>query len=87
MNVAMRVMKAARRLAWSVIPGSLVLGGIAGFAQKTHSGDSAVYRNPILYADYSDPDVIRDGEDYYLTSSSFNCTPGLPNLHSRNMVN
>ena len=45
------------------------------------------YRNPILCADYSDPDVIRDGEDFYLVSSSFNCTPGLPILHSRDLVN
>jgi len=43
--------------------------------------------NPILYADYSDPDVIRVGEDYYLTASSFNCTPGLPILHSEDLVN
>ena len=35
------------------------------------------YKNPVLYADYSDPDVIRVGEDYYLTSSSFGCLPGL----------
>ena len=34
------------------------------------------YKNPVLYADYSDPDVIRVGEDYYLTSSSFGCLPG-----------
>jgi beta-xylosidase len=45
------------------------------------------YRNPVLHADYSDPDVIRVGEDYYLTSSSFNCTPGLPILHSKDLVN
>lgn len=44
------------------------------------------YRNPIICSDYSDPDVIRHGEDYYLTSSSFNCTPGLPILHSRDLV-
>ena len=86
MNVAMRVMKAARRLAWSVIPGSLVLGGIAGFAQKTHSGDSAVYRNPILYADYSDPDVIRDGSNYYLVASTFHFVPGIPILQSTDLV-
>ena len=43
--------------------------------------------NPILYADYSDPDVIRVGEDFYLTASSFNCTPGLPILHSHDLVN
>jgi beta-xylosidase len=45
------------------------------------------YTNPILYADYSDPDVIRVGEDYYLVSSSFNTAPGLPILHSRDLVN
>lgn len=45
------------------------------------------YRNPVLYADYSDPDVIRVGDDYYMTASSFNETPGLPILHSKDMVN
>lgn len=45
------------------------------------------YRNPVLHADYSDPDAIRVGEDYYLVASSFNCTPGLPILHSRDLVN
>ncbi|HEX2862013.1 MAG TPA: glycoside hydrolase 43 family protein [Lacunisphaera sp.] len=45
------------------------------------------YRNPILHADYSDPDVIRVGPDYYLVSSSFTCVPGLPLLHSRDLVN
>ena len=45
------------------------------------------YRNPVLFADYSDPDVVRVGEDFYLTSSSFNCVPGLPILHSRDLVN
>ena len=45
------------------------------------------YRNPILFADYSDPDVARVGEDFYLTASSFNCVPGLPILHSRDLVN
>lgn len=29
------------------------------------------YRNPIINADYSDPDVIRVGNDYWMTSSSF----------------
>jgi len=45
------------------------------------------YRNPVIHADYSDPDVIRVGLDYYLTASSFHCFPGLPILHSRNLVN
>ena len=41
------------------------------------------YRNPVLNADYSDPDVCRVGDDYYMTASSFNCVPGLPILHSK----
>jgi beta-xylosidase len=45
------------------------------------------YRNPVLCADYSDPDVVRQGEDFFLTASSFNCSPGLPILHSRDLVN
>lgn len=50
------------------------------------NGDGT-YKNPILYADYSDPDAIRVGDDYYMTASSFNCIPGLPILHSKDLVN
>ncbi|HOK96094.1 MAG TPA: glycoside hydrolase 43 family protein [Anaerohalosphaeraceae bacterium] len=50
------------------------------------NGDGT-YKNPILYADYSDPDVIRVGDDYYMTASSFTCFPGLPILHSKDLVN
>jgi beta-xylosidase len=56
------------------------------FPWEADAGDGT-YRNPILHADYSDPDVIRLGDDFYLTASSFNCTPGLPILHSRDLVN
>ena len=45
------------------------------------------YKNPVLYADYSDPDACRVGEDFYMTSSSFNCLPGLQILHSKDLVN
>lgn len=45
------------------------------------------YKNPVLHADYSDPDVCCVGNDYYMTASSFNCIPGLPILHSNDLVN
>lgn len=45
------------------------------------------YRNPIIYADYSDPDVIRTGDDYWMVASSFTCMPGIPVLHSKDLVN
>ena len=52
------------------------------------NGDGT-YTNPVINADYSDPDVCvgPSGEDYYMTASSFQCTPGLPILHSRDLVN
>ena len=40
------------------------------------------YQNPILCADYSDPDIVRVGDDFFMVSSSFNHVPALPILHS-----
>ena len=74
----------------------LVLAGSLGTIGAASSGPSHVwisdngdgtYTNPILYADYSDPDIVRVNDDFYLTASSFNCVPGLPILHSRDLVN
>ncbi|MPR35199.1 glycoside hydrolase family 43 protein [Salmonirosea aquatica] len=45
------------------------------------------YKNPVLHADYSDPDACRVGDDYYMTASSFDAVPGLPILHSKDLVN
>ncbi len=52
------------------------------------NGDGT-YTNPVIDADYSDPDVCvgPSGDDYYLTASSFQCVPGLPILHSKDLVN
>jgi beta-xylosidase len=58
----------------------------APFPWRPDCGDGT-YRNPIIYADYSDPDVVRVGDDFYMAASSFNCTPGLPILHSKDLVN
>ncbi len=55
-------------------------------AERDDNGPSLVYRNPIIYADYSDPDVCQVGDDYYMTSSSFNSIPGLQILHSTDLV-
>ena len=63
----------------------------AQYRSKVWSPDNGdgTYTNPVINADYSDPDVCvgPSGEDYYLTASSFQCVPGLPILHSRDLVN
>lgn len=68
-------------------------------AQNSEAGNNAIskvwvadngdgtYKNPVLHADYSDPDAIRVGDDFYLTASSFNAAPGVPILHSKDLVN
>jgi hypothetical protein len=58
----------------------------AGCPWQPDRGDGT-YENPVLYADYSDPDVTRAGDDFFLISSSFQCTPGIPVLQSRDLVN
>lgn len=66
--------------------GNIPLKSYISEVWKSDRGDGT-YTNPVLYADYSDPDVIRVKDDYYMTASSFNCVPGLPILHSKDLVN
>lgn len=71
----------------------LLLFSATAFAQKQVSKvwvadlGNGTYKNPILDADYSDPDAVRVGEDFYMVSSSFDAVPGLPILHSKDLVN
>jgi beta-xylosidase len=55
------------------------------FLQTTYA-KTFVYHNPILFSDYSDPDVIRDGHSYYLVASSFHFVPGIPVLQSDDLA-
>ncbi len=48
---------------------------------------NGTYKNPVIFADYSDPDVIRVNDDFFLVASSFTCIPGIPVLHSKDLVN
>jgi beta-xylosidase len=57
------------------------------FEEWLARGDKSMYKNPIIHADYSDPDAIRVGDDFYMVSSSFTHIPGLPILHSKDLVN
>ena len=63
----------------------------AQYKSQVWSPDNSdgTFTNPVINADYSDPDVCvgASGEDFYLTASSFNCIPGLPILHSKDLVN
>lgn len=75
----------------SILLALALLAASPSFAAETRAwlpdqGDGT-YRNPVLAGDYSDPDVVRVGQFYYLTASSFTNTPGLPILRSTDLVN
>lgn len=54
--------------------------------RKADLGDGR-FLNPILAGDYPDPTILKDGDDYYMTHSSFDAQPGLILWHSRDLVN
>lgn len=58
-------------------------------SQKATQGDlgNGTFLNPVLGGDYPDPSIMRDGNDYYLTNSSFDYLPGLVVMHSKDLVN
>jgi beta-xylosidase len=82
---------AATRPAGPVDAGAAVTGSEATSARGrlpwvADLGDGR-YQNPVLNADWSDPDAVRVGEHFYLVASTFNRIPGLPILRSADLVN
>lgn len=55
--------------------------------QRIADQGNGTFLNPVLAGDHPDPSVLKDGQDYYLTLSSFDAYPGLPIWHSRDLVN
>lgn len=67
---------------------AFIFAGRESYAQAWFSDNGdGTYKNPVIYADYSDPDVIRVGDTYYMIASSFTCQPGIPVLSSKDLVN
>ncbi len=64
----------------------MVSGSVSAQTWRADNGDGT-FSNPLFYDEFSDPDLIRVGEDYYLTGTTMHSMPGLPVLHSRDLVN
>lgn len=58
----------------------------AGDTWRADNGNGT-FTNPLFYDEFSDPDLIRVGNDYYLTGTTMHAVPGLPVLHSKDLVN
>lgn len=72
-----------------VLAGALAAAMAQAGPQKTWTADNGngTYTNPLFYDEFSDPDLIRVGDDFYLTGTTMHSMPGLPVLHSRDLVN
>lgn len=85
----MRLLPLACTISLLLIINHTVFAQVAAPVSKVWVADNGngTYKNPVINADYSDPDAVRVGDDFYLIASSFDAVPGLPILHSRDMVN
>jgi beta-xylosidase len=72
----------------AALAGTTLLVAPAARAQTwTADNGNGTYSNPLFYDEFSDPDLIRVGDDYYLTGTTMHAMPGLPVLHSTDLVN
>lgn len=96
--VALSAQVKVKIMRWPSIPSCCVsaifLLGFIALLHRSAFADSWVadlgngnYKNPVLFADYSDPDLVKVGSDFYMVASSFNAMPGIPILHSKDLVN
>ena len=53
----------------------------------TADNGDGTYTNPLFYEEFSDPDIIRVGDDFFMTGTTMHTMPGLPVLKSRDLVN
>lgn len=75
-----------KRLAVVLIAMSSIVGGHSAPTWTADNGNGT-FTNPLFYEEFSDPDLIRVGTDYYLTGTTMHAMPGLPVLHSKDLVN
>ena len=79
---------------WSFVAAAAFAGGLAAAvpprvvpATWTADNGDGTFTNPLFFDEFSDPDLIRVGDDFYLTGTTMHTMPGLPVLHSRDLVN
>ena len=62
---------------------------LCGIYAQTWTADNGngTFTNPLFYDEFTDPDLIRVGTDFYMVASSMHAMPGLPLLHSKDLVN
>ena len=76
-----------KKLFFSILIACSILGAQAQTKSWTADNGNGTFTNPLFYDEFSDPDVIRVGDDYYLAGTTMHSVPGLVILHSKDLVN
>ena len=78
---------AAAALGWGGTANADTVNGLLQSKQWTADNGNGTFTNPLLYDEFSDPDILRVGDDYYLAGTTMHTVPGLVILHSKDLVN
>jgi beta-xylosidase len=74
------------RVFWFIAWGSVVSCSQESLTRDASSLPEGHFKNPLYYADFPDPDIVKSGSDFYMVTSSFPYSPGLPIHHSTDLV-
>ena len=64
-----------------------IVASVATFFGATLQSFGVSVSNPLIYSDVPDPSVIRDGNKYYMVSTTMHCAPGVPIMMSEDLSN
>ena len=77
----------AKKTVLSIVLGASALCMSAQSLSWTADNGNGTFTNPLMYDEFSDPDILRVGDDYYLAGTTMHSVPGLVILHSKDLVN
>jgi beta-xylosidase len=66
--------------------GFIGLNLLSAQVNSTGKHQTTAFKNPIIWADVPDLSITRNGEDFYLISTTMHLMPGAPVMHSRDLV-
>ncbi len=76
-----------KRIATAIVLIALLVAGCGGGNKQREANPGTTFTNPVIFADVPDTDVIRVGSDFYMVSTTMHLMPGVPIMHSKDLVN
>ena len=87
MHVSLTLLRTACLAALVLLAVAIARPAAAAASTWIADNGNGTFTNPIFYDEFSDPDLIRVGDWFYMTGTTMHAVPGLPVLRSRDLVN